>query len=106
MVATRQICSEEHLCSQEPPFQWAISQEDRYLIDLRLLFRYGPNIYLNVPKEYYDQLVDETNCTSSDNTLACLRAVPLDTLKTAVDNTPNYFSYDVSCHLYSSQAIV
>ena len=44
---------------------------------------------------YYDSLVNQTNCASSNDTLACLRSVPADTLKAAVNNTPNYFSYQV-----------
>ncbi|PPR02347.1 hypothetical protein CVT24_011691 [Panaeolus cyanescens] len=42
---------------------------------------------------YYDSLVSQTGCSGRDDTLACLRTVPLDNLKAAVNNTPNYFSY-------------
>jgi len=46
-------------------------------------------------QKYYDSLVDQTNCANSNDTLSCLRNVPLDAMKKAVDNTPNYFSYNV-----------
>ncbi|KAF8195109.1 Alpha/Beta hydrolase protein [Pholiota molesta] len=42
---------------------------------------------------YYDSLVNQTNCASSNDTLSCLRSVPSDKLQAAVNNTPNYFSY-------------
>jgi acetylcholinesterase len=40
----------------------------------------------------YDQLVQFTGCTSTPDTLECLRAVPYATLKAAVDTTPSSFS--------------
>ncbi|KAF9254184.1 carotenoid ester lipase precursor [Marasmius fiardii PR-910] len=47
---------------------------------------------------YYDQIVSETGCSSSADTLACLREVPYQTLKDAINRTPNIFSYQ-SLHL-------
>ncbi|PPR05616.1 hypothetical protein CVT26_009137 [Gymnopilus dilepis] len=42
---------------------------------------------------YYDFLVDETKCSGSADTLECLRELPYETLKDAVDKSPNAFSY-------------
>ena len=64
-------------------------------------------------QEYYDFLVQETgcnNCTQTlDNgtqslnnctqTLTCLRQVPIDILKAAVDKTPSFNSYQVGIYL-------
>ncbi|KAF9255338.1 carotenoid ester lipase precursor [Marasmius fiardii PR-910] len=47
---------------------------------------------------YYDQIVSETGCSSSADSLACLRGVPYETLKDAINRTPNIFSYQ-SLHL-------
>ncbi|KAJ7508277.1 carotenoid ester lipase precursor [Mycena galericulata] len=46
-----------------------------------------------VGQPYYDELVTATNCTSANDTLACLRAVPYDEFLAAVDTTPDIFSY-------------
>ncbi|OSC98005.1 carotenoid ester lipase precursor [Trametes coccinea BRFM310] len=40
----------------------------------------------------YDALVSETGCTGAADTLQCLRQVPYDTLKKAVDASPGIFS--------------
>ncbi|KAI0326234.1 carotenoid ester lipase precursor [Cubamyces sp. BRFM 1775] len=40
----------------------------------------------------YDKIVAETGCTGAADTLQCLRGVPYDTLKKAVDASPNIFS--------------
>ncbi|KAF8971835.1 carotenoid ester lipase [Flammula alnicola] len=53
---------------------------------------------------YYDSLVNQTDCTNSTDTLSCLRSVTYDTLKTAVDNTPNYFSYQSLVLAWSPRA--
>ena len=45
----------------------------------------------------YDTLVAETGCSGAADTLQCLREVPFDTLKAAVDKFPNLFSPEV-CH--------
>ncbi|KAH7906741.1 Alpha/Beta hydrolase protein [Hygrophoropsis aurantiaca] len=42
---------------------------------------------------YYDALVEETGCSSSADTLECLRDVPYDTLLAAVDQSPSIFAY-------------
>ncbi|KAI9434682.1 Alpha/Beta hydrolase protein [Lactarius indigo] len=44
-------------------------------------------------QQYYDDLVERTNCSGSSNTLACLRAAPYQELKAAVDSTPSIFAY-------------
>ncbi|KAF8167302.1 alpha beta-hydrolase [Crassisporium funariophilum] len=53
---------------------------------------------------YYNSLVNQTNCTGSSDTLLCLRGVPNDQLKVAVDNTPNYFSYQALALAWSPRA--
>ncbi|KIM47457.1 hypothetical protein M413DRAFT_62494 [Hebeloma cylindrosporum] len=53
---------------------------------------------------YYDSLVDQTNCTTSNDTLSCLRQAPYDALKAAVDNTPNYFNYTALALAWSPRA--
>ncbi|OAX36717.1 alpha/beta-hydrolase [Rhizopogon vinicolor AM-OR11-026] len=42
---------------------------------------------------YYDFIVTQTGCAGSSDTLQCLREVPYDTLKSAIDDTPNIMSY-------------
>ncbi|KIM38333.1 hypothetical protein M413DRAFT_30177 [Hebeloma cylindrosporum] len=44
--------------------------------------------------KYYDELVRDAGCSSSHNSLQCLRKVPFATLKNAVDKSPDFFSYD------------
>ncbi|KAF9447550.1 alpha/beta-hydrolase [Macrolepiota fuliginosa MF-IS2] len=41
----------------------------------------------------YDQITNQTNCASSNDTLNCLRSVPFEDLKTVINRTPNYYSY-------------
>ncbi|KAF8995824.1 carotenoid ester lipase precursor [Cyathus striatus] len=41
----------------------------------------------------YDQLVSDTGCGSSQDTFACLRTLPFNTLMAAINNSPNLFSY-------------
>ncbi|PIL35136.1 hypothetical protein GSI_02925 [Ganoderma sinense ZZ0214-1] len=41
----------------------------------------------------YDGIVAATGCSGASDTLQCLREVDFDTLKAAVDATPNIFSY-------------
>ena len=36
-------------------------------------------------QQYYDALVDATGCSGSSDTLQCLRGIPYDTLKKAVN---------------------
>lgn len=45
---------------------------------------------------YYDNIVTETGCLSSSNTLDCLRDVPYETLKAVIDKTPGFFDYQVN----------
>lgn len=44
---------------------------------------------------YYDALVQETGCAGTSDTLACLRAVPYQTLQDAIDEQPGLMSYQV-----------
>ncbi|PPQ83019.1 hypothetical protein CVT25_005259 [Psilocybe cyanescens] len=48
---------------------------------------------INEGQVYYDAVVQNTGCASSNDSLQCLREVPFETLKAAVDKTPNIFSY-------------
>ncbi|KDR73001.1 hypothetical protein GALMADRAFT_252397 [Galerina marginata CBS 339.88] len=41
----------------------------------------------------YDQLVNDTGCAGSNNTLQCLRNVSFDTLVAAINKSPSYLSY-------------
>ncbi|KAI0351054.1 alpha/beta-hydrolase [Trametes cingulata] len=41
----------------------------------------------------YDTVVEHTGCADSDDTLECLREVPMDTLLAASANVPNLFEY-------------
>jgi acetylcholinesterase len=50
-------------------------------------------------QKYYDFLVQETGCDTSTQTLACLRQLPIETLKAAVDKSPNFLSYQVGMYL-------
>ncbi|KAH9060190.1 carotenoid ester lipase precursor [Lactarius vividus] len=44
-------------------------------------------------QKYYDFLVSRTNCTTSSDTLACLREAPYEVLQSAMDSTPALFSF-------------
>ncbi|SJL07135.1 related to Lipase 4 [Armillaria ostoyae] len=44
-------------------------------------------------QKYYDDIVVQTGCSDSADTLACLRTVPCKTLKAAIDNSPFIFDY-------------
>ncbi|KAK1232170.1 hypothetical protein PQX77_004682 [Marasmius sp. AFHP31] len=44
-------------------------------------------------QKYYDAIVQETGCSSSADTLDCLRKLPYAKLKTAIDHSPGIFSY-------------
>ncbi|KAI0322066.1 alpha beta-hydrolase [Amylostereum chailletii] len=44
-------------------------------------------------QEHFDQLVDDTNCTTSEDKLACLRQVPIDVLRNAINASPSIFSF-------------
>ncbi|EIW81508.1 alpha beta-hydrolase [Coniophora puteana RWD-64-598 SS2] len=48
---------------------------------------------ITLGQQYYDFLVDQTGCASSDDTLECLRGVEYETLMDAINQTPNIFSY-------------
>ncbi|TFK27680.1 carotenoid ester lipase precursor [Coprinopsis marcescibilis] len=44
-------------------------------------------------QQYYDFVVSDTGCAGSVDTLECLRRVPYDRLKAAIDKTPSVFAY-------------
>ncbi|KAG5654308.1 hypothetical protein H0H81_004727 [Sphagnurus paluster] len=44
-------------------------------------------------QKYYDAIVSQTGCSGSADTLDCLRKVPYNTLKAAVNKSPGIFSY-------------
>ena len=46
-------------------------------------------------QNYYDDIVMRTGCERSKDTLQCLREVPFTTLKGAIDQSPNFFAYQV-----------
>ncbi len=43
----------------------------------------------------YDDLLNKTECAGAPDTLACLRTVPYESLKAAVDTSPFIFDYQV-----------
>ncbi|KAH9970759.1 carotenoid ester lipase precursor [Lactifluus volemus] len=44
-------------------------------------------------QQYYDLMVEKTGCKGSSDTLNCLREVPYNTFKKAMDESPNFFAY-------------
>lgn len=56
--------------------------------------------FTNGQKEY-DFILQETGCNMSSNTLNCLRQLPIENLRAAVDKTPSFYSYQVCMHAYS-----
>lgn len=46
-------------------------------------------------QKYYDFIIDRTGCAGSPDTLQCLREIPYDKLKAAMDDTPSIFAYQV-----------
>ena len=48
---------------------------------------------------YYDHLVADAGCSGHPNTLQCLRDLPYDAFKAAMDASPSFFDYQV---LYSN----
>lgn len=44
---------------------------------------------------YYDLIVSSTDCQSAEDTLDCLRGVPLADIQAAVNQIPNYLSFQV-----------
>ncbi|KIJ51271.1 hypothetical protein M422DRAFT_74212 [Sphaerobolus stellatus SS14] len=52
-----------------------------------------PLVDISTGQRFFDQLVADTGCTGSKDTLACLKAVPFDTFQNAVNESPNIFSF-------------
>ena len=44
---------------------------------------------------HYDALVQQTGCAGSSDTLQCLRELPFDTFKAAMDMSPGIFDFQV-----------
>lgn len=51
---------------------------------------------------HYDALVAQTGCTSAADTLECLRALPFDVLKGAMEMSPGIFDFQVRRHFTSA----
>ncbi|KDR85794.1 hypothetical protein GALMADRAFT_387164 [Galerina marginata CBS 339.88] len=51
------------------------------------------NITKGTGQVYFDFLSADTGCSTSINSLECLRALPFPVLKASVDKTPSFFSY-------------
>jgi len=49
-------------------------------------------------QNYYDLIVKETGCKGARDTLDCLRKVPYNTYKRAMDASPNFFAYQVRAY--------
>ena len=45
---------------------------------------------------YYDGIVAQSNCSGASDTLDCLRKLPFDTFKAAINTSPSIFSFQVS----------
>jgi carboxylesterase type B len=50
----------------------------------------------------YDAVVSATGCSVTADTLKCLKAVPFDKLRKAIDAVPDIFSYSVCCFTLST----
>ena len=46
-------------------------------------------------QKYYDIMVKKTSCSRAADTLDCLRKVPYNTFKKAMDEAPSFFAYQV-----------
>ena len=53
-------------------------------------------------QHYYDALVKNAGCDSSPDTLECLRNVPYNRFKYAMDISPNFFAYQVKADASST----
>lgn len=51
----------------------------------------------------YDQIVSDAGCASSDDTLHCLRTVPIEALSAAMDKSPSFVDYVVRIATGASQ---
>ena len=47
-------------------------------------------------QKYYDALIEQTGCSTSTDTLGCLRTVPYEQLSIAINSSPSIMSYQVS----------
>ncbi|KAF9224035.1 alpha/beta-hydrolase [Gyrodon lividus] len=52
-----------------------------------------PTGHVSHGQAFYDSIVLQTGCNSTDDTLTCLRGVSLDALQSAVNNQPSIFAY-------------
>lgn len=46
-------------------------------------------------QDLYDTIVEETGCAGTADTLQCLRDLPFDVLKAAIDKSPGIFDFQV-----------
>ena len=46
-------------------------------------------------QQYYDTLVKNAACDTTPDTLECLREIPYERIKYAMDASPDFFSYQV-----------
>lgn len=58
----------------------------------------SPNGDITLGQRYYDDLVRVAGCSGVKDTLECLRQVPFQTLKEAVNASPGVLSYSGVCH--------
>ncbi|KAF8550231.1 alpha/beta-hydrolase [Imleria badia] len=54
------------------------------------------DITLQQAQRNYDLLLEQTNCTATNDTLDCLRQAPYDSIQNAVLQTPSIFSYQAT----------
>ena len=55
---------------------------------------------------YYDFMVERTGCRKAIDTLSCLRDVPYPTFKKAMDESPNFFAYQVKRFLHALPSLL
>ena len=46
-------------------------------------------------QQHYDVIVKNAACDKSSDTLECLRSIPYERFKYAMDMSPNFFAYEV-----------
>jgi hypothetical protein len=87
--------SEEDSCRVEPLSQlgpWTVTKANfvSNILSFSGFKPYGDNSI------DFDNLVADTGCSGASDKLQCLREVDFKTLKDAINNSPNIFSYQVS----------
>ncbi|KAI0666683.1 carotenoid ester lipase [Trametes maxima] len=59
---------------------------------------------IEIQQPAYDTVVQHSGCAGSEDTLECLRSVPLDTLMAASANVPNLFEYPGLAEIWAPRA--